>query len=102
MSDLSITDARTKQELDSEKTQLESRVSTLQTRAGADTFIADKLATIEPELPKLSASMAFQAERICQRMRDEPDVVVSEHLQRLEVRKAEIERELKPVGEVKR
>lgn len=91
-------DSRT--ELERQLDDIERRIDELQAEDAAEAYIADKLASIEPELPKLSASMAFQAERICQRMRAEPDTVVAGEIARLEARKVEIEQALEPTDEV--
>ena len=83
-------------------TDIQSKIDALATKAGADKFISDKLVAIEPELPKLSSSMAFQCGIIVGRMKAEPAVVVAEEIAKLKARKAEIEKELKPIGEIKR
>jgi len=77
----------TKQQLEASKSELESRVATLQTKDGADAFVADKLSRIEAALPQLSPSMQWHAGRVCQRLRTEPEDVVAEEINRLEAKR---------------
>ena len=96
----SIDESRT--ELERQRDDIERRIDELQEEDAAEAYIADKIKAIELKLPKLSPSMAWQCERVVERMKTEPDVVVADEIRRLEGRKAEIERELKPTEEVKR
>ena len=97
MSDLIIADTRTKQELESEKTALESKVITLQTREGADDFVRERLIMETAYRPHLSASFKPDCEAAIAELKTNPADVVSREITRLEKQVTELSAEIKLV-----
>ena len=87
------------QKLVKTRTEIEEKIDSLQTKDGASAFISERINAIEPELHKLSPTMAWQCQGVVDRMRAEPSNVVAEQIAKMEARKADIERELKVIDE---
>ena len=91
----------TKSELQAEKTDIDTRIATLQTKDGADTFIANQKAKIDAVLPRLhdrklpdNRISMKQFLRLQKRIIErDPTAYVTREITRLERHAVELERE---------
>lgn len=98
---------REKSELQAEKTAIEAAITTLGTKAGAESFIADEIRTLDAAIAQLpdrkvgqnQISMRTFLSDIKKMIEAKPEKEVARHITRLEGEVATIEQELKAIDD---
>lgn len=83
----------TKEHREASKTALQDKVAALQTKDGADAFVAQRRQRLSAYLPKLGDAMKARAMVIKDKLDNRPDEVVAEEIQKAQKRLAELDKQ---------
>lgn len=81
-----------KEQRQASKAVLQDKVATLQTKDGADAFVAQRRQRLSAYLPKLGGAMKARAMVIKDKLDNRPDEVVAEVIQKAQKRLAELDK----------
>lgn len=84
---------RQQDNLESKKALIESFISSLRTKDGADAFVAQRKQIISAYLPKLGSEMKKRAIMIKDKLDNRPNEFVAEEIQKVQKRLAELNKQ---------
>lgn len=82
-----------KEQREASKTALQDKVAALQTKDGADAFVAQHKQIISAYLPKLGGEMKKRAIMIKDKLDNRPNEFVAEEIQKVQKRLAELNKQ---------
>ena len=65
------------EQLQNRKTEIDAKLAELNSKAGADAFVAERLKKIDEDIPKCSESMAWQLGNVKKALQEKPDEEVA-------------------------